>query len=79
MGTGSFYIDLIDESGNILKTVASGTYNHVGYEGKIDITNYAGNVKIRFRTTVTAITTRSDSKLKVYHARLEKAELPTEE
>ena len=79
MGTGSFYIDLIDESGNILKTVASGAYNHVGYEGKIDIVNYAGNVKIRFRTTVTAITTRSDSELMVYHARLEKAELPTEE
>jgi hypothetical protein len=79
MGAGSFYIDLIDESGNTLKTVASETYSHVGYEGKIDITNYAGNVKIRFRTTVTAITTRSDSKLKVYHARLEKAELPTEE
>ena len=79
MGSGSFYIDLIDESGNILKTVASGTYNHVGYEGKIDIVNYAGNVKIRFRTTVIASTTRSDSKLKVYHARLEKAELPIEE
>ena len=79
MGAGSFYIDLIDESDNILKTVASGQYSHVGYEGKIDIVNYAGNVKIRFRTTVTAITTRSDSKLMVYHARLEKAELPTEE
>lgn len=78
MGTGSFYIDLINESGDVLKTLASGAYNHVGYEGKLDIRSYAGNVKIRFRTSVNAITTRSDSKLMIYHARLEKAELPSE-